>query len=118
MKKLILIPIAALALAGCAVPTESKFNLNPLTGGVNWNNPKDTTIASLEAGISTNGTRYIKITNLSTLNNPAVITAAGAAQANSITATGTVATQMISALGAAAGTVGGTAAAAAALGKP
>lgn len=101
--------LLAVATSGCLAPnTTAKFRMDPMTGEVSWSNPKDTSLVGLEAGVSTNGTRYIKLATLSTLNNPQVITAAGAAQANSITATGTAATQVINALAA----VGGTAAAA------
>lgn len=110
--KLFLIPLGVLLLAGCTLqpPITAKFQANPATGAITWSNPKDTTLSGLEVGIDTNGTRYIKIANLSTLNNPNVVSAVGVAQANSITATGTAATQLLNGLNNGLGTVGGAAA--------
>ena len=116
MKKTFLsigIAVCGLAMVGCQVPTTTTFKLNPLTGSVSWSNPKDTTLSQLSAGVATNGTHYITIGTLSTVNNPAVIGAVGTAQANSITATGTAATQIANAITGALGTAGGSAAAAA-----
>lgn len=91
MKQIInLLSIAALLIlgAGCA-KTVTHLKMNPKTGEIAWDSPKNVKIKDVTATCDTNGVRTINVTGFETKNDPDVLHAAGDANVNMVNAVGT-----------------------------